>query len=611
MFKAKEKEWKPRQEGIAIGRMYTCNPLAGERYYLRLLLTIIPGAQSFEHLRTVDGREYSTFKDACRALGLLQDDREWISCFTEAVNFATGNSLRILFATALLYQEVSDPLALWTMFSESLCDDLQHQLRPQVENGFQIPLDMENSHLDYGLFLLSELLAPGQKSLQDYNLPLPQIEWRQQVRNTIIEEELNYNPQEQTLQAESMLPMLNEQQLDSYHTILSSLDQPSAKQFFLHGPAGTGKTFLYKCLCSTLRAQGKIVLCVASSGIAAQLLPGGVTSHSRFKIPLNIHEDSICSITKTSSLAELRRSTSLIIWDEVPMQHKHCFDTVSKTLNDICNVEAGKQFGNIPIVLGGDFAQILPVVRHGSRGSIVNACIQFSQLLPYFQQLHLTKNMRILHDDSNAEFVNFLGTMSYQHTMHGNIKLPNYIRRLHCLEAFCHQVFPTGLLDSAHLDYQAFNSRAILAFHNDTVTEFNNLSIYQLQGTLHTFDAMNSVAIDEGFPGAEHIPADFLQSLECASLPPSKLCLKIGAPIILLRNLSPKQGLCNRTRMIVTQLGRSCIGAKISGGQFDGQFRLLPRIKLTTLEGDLPFILTRKQFPIRLCFAMTVNKSQG
>jgi len=181
VFKAKEKEWKPRQKGIAIGRKYTCNPLAGERYYLRLLLTIIPGAQSFQHLRTIDGREYSTFKDACRALGLLQDDREWISCFTETVNFANGNSLRILFATALLYQEVSDPLALWTMFSESLCDDLQHQFRLQVENGFQIPPNMENSHLDYGLFLLSELLAPGQKSLQDYNLPLPQIEWRQQV----------------------------------------------------------------------------------------------------------------------------------------------------------------------------------------------------------------------------------------------------------------------------------------------------------------------------------------------------------------------------------------------------------------------------------------------
>ena len=80
-----------------------------------------------------------------------------------------------------------------------------------------------------------------------------------------------------------------------------------------------------------------------------------------------------------------------------------------------------------------------------------------------------------------------------------------------------------------------------------------------------------------------------------------KLYLKIGAPVILLRNISTKEGLCNGTRLTITRLGRSCIGGIILGGQFDGEFRLLPRIKLTTLEGDLPFILTRKQFPVKLC----------
>jgi len=137
--------------------------------------------------------------------------------------------------------------------------------------------------------------------------------------------------------------------------------------FFLHGPAGTGKTFLYNCLCSHLRSQGKIVLCVASSGIAAQLLPGGRTAHSRFKIPLSNDINAVCNITHNSDLGELIRKTSLIIWDEVPMQHKACFEAVNRTLNDLCNRGEERVFGGIPVVLGGDFAQILPVIRRGTR----------------------------------------------------------------------------------------------------------------------------------------------------------------------------------------------------------------------------------------------------
>ena len=93
----------------------------------------------------------------------------------------------------------------------------------------------------------------------------------------------------------------------------------------MQGPAGTGKTFLYKLLCSYFRSKGKIVLCVASSGIAALLLPGGRTSHSRFKIPIMIHESSTCAISPNTRPGGLIKKISLIIWDEVPMQHKYCF----------------------------------------------------------------------------------------------------------------------------------------------------------------------------------------------------------------------------------------------------------------------------------------------
>ena len=96
-----------------------------------------------------------------------------------------------------------------------------------------------------------------------------------------------------------------------------------------------------------------------------------------------------------------------------------------------------------------------------------------------------------------------------------------------------------------------------------------------------------------------------------SSLPPSKLSLKVGAPVILLRNLYPKEGLCNGTRIVITRLGRRYIKAQMLSGSFYGQLQLIPYIKLTSTDGELPYIVSRRQFLIRLCFAIIVNKSQG
>ena len=106
------------------------------------------------------------------------------------------------------------------------------------------------------------------------------------------------------------------------------------------------------------------------------LLPGGRTSHSRFMIPLAITDTSTCNIVSNSPLGELLTKTDLIIWDEVLMQHKYCFEAVSRSLNNIRGTGDDSLFGNIPVVLGGDFAQILPVVRRGNRAQTVAACIQ-------------------------------------------------------------------------------------------------------------------------------------------------------------------------------------------------------------------------------------------
>ena len=96
-------------------------------------------------------------------------------------------------------------------------------------------------------------------------------------------------------------------------------------------------------------------------------------------------------------------------------------------------------------------------------------------------------------------------------------------------------------------------------------------------------------------------------------LPAHKLTLKKGFPVMLLRNMSMDEGLCNGTRLIVRQMYPHVLDCEIATGseQHIGNRVLIPRITLTSQEGELPFTLKRKQFPIRLAFGMTINKAQG
>ena len=622
VYKGKIIGWQKRQRGTAIGRMYSASPFMGERYYLRLLLTVVRGATSFENLRTVDGIVFPTFKEACIALGLLEDDGEWVALFREGVEFMTGRALRHLFALALQHTTITNPLAIWEMFGRSMCDDIPHLL---TTGNIPVPQGAEEIDdqidLDYGLYLIQEYLDEFGKTLLEYGLPQPVLNWtiqHQIIHGTIPEEELNYDIEKEQETNESMRAQLNQEQSNCFQVIVAAVHQheqnPQENQhsgFFLQGPAGTGKTFLYNCLCSYLRAQGKIVLCVASSGIAAQLLPGGRTAHSRFKIPLSNAAITGCNITSNSSLAQLIRKTSLIIWDEVSMQHKSCFEAVNWSLNDICYVSDSCLFGRIPIVLGGDFAQILPVVRRGSRQATVQACIQHSSIWHRLQVLRLKRSMRIAANSANLFFINFLKSLVTNCTLFGKIQLPQFIRKVFTIDELCDELYPQALLHKAVTSHSALIGRAILAFKNDTVNDFNDKLLDRMPGTEYRFEAINTVQYNDDVNQAEHYAVEYLQSINLASLPPSCLRLRIGVPLILIRNLSPKQGMCNGTRLRLLGISRNCLQVAILGGKWDGEIRLLRRIKLTTTDEDLPFILERKQFPVRICFAMTVNKSQG
>lgn len=123
------KEWTPRKSRFSIGRIYYVPPGSGESYYLRTLLNFVKGPTSYEDIKTVDGVLYSSFKDACYALGLLDDDKEYIDGIMEASFWGSAQYLRSLFVTLLLSGSLSRPEFVWEQTWKFLADDILHKQR--------------------------------------------------------------------------------------------------------------------------------------------------------------------------------------------------------------------------------------------------------------------------------------------------------------------------------------------------------------------------------------------------------------------------------------------------------------------------------------------------
>jgi hypothetical protein len=344
----RRKEWKPRKRGTAIGRVYFAGPAAGERYYLRMLLHIVKGPTSWEHLRTVNGITYDSFKAACKALGLLEGDDRFDKCLQQAATLQTGRELRQLFVVILL-ESPSNPLALWTAYAHSLSDDCRWRLQQQ---GFLEPFDDQIFSL--ALHELNEKLQHFGKTLKDFGLPVPTYAFGDLSQRVprIIAEERSYNRDALDVTWCRCLETCNQDQRAAFETVNACYESNQHGIFFIDGPGGTGKTFVENMLLARVRSSGDIALAVASSGIAAILLQGGRTAHSRFKIPINTHSDTFCSIKAQSDIAELIRQAKIVLWDEAPMQHRHVSETVDRTFQDIRN--DNRPFGGVIMVFAGE-----------------------------------------------------------------------------------------------------------------------------------------------------------------------------------------------------------------------------------------------------------------
>ena len=152
------------------------------------------------------------------------------------------------------------------------------------------------------------------------------------------------------------------------------------------------------------------------------------------------------------------------------------------------------------------------------------------------------------------------------------------------------------------------SGRAILAPKNCDVDHINNLALSLMQGEIFIFESADSVKSEEQ---AGNFPVEYLNSISASGLPPHKLSLKVGCPVILIRNLDVSRGLCNGTRLIVKQILSKILKLELMNGSHAGKEVWITRIDHVTAENFMPFIMNRRQFPLKLAFAMSINKSQG
>jgi len=319
----------------------------------------------------------------------------------------------------------------------------------------------------------------------------------------------------------------------------------------------------------------------------------------------------VAGIKKNSMEAELLRETDLILWDEALMQHRHIFDAVNHSVQDIR--DNNRLFGGITVVFGGDYQQILPVIIKGSRGEIVSASLMASTMWREFQLLKLETNMHVGEDEEERDFAKWLIDVGHgRHTDEaGNVVLlPQFGCPQNSVESLIQEIYP-GIRHAPLPGDHFFAERAILAPHNAGVDELNRLILAQFPGQAQVFHSADSIVRDEGEREELLYPTEYLNSINASGLPLAELELKVGCPVMVLRNMDPINGICNGSRAIVTRMTNRVLEIRLICGSNAGKTHFIPRMKLVTSDNELPFPLQRIQFPVRLAFAMSINKAQG
>ncbi|XP_011859489.1 PREDICTED: ATP-dependent DNA helicase RRM3-like [Vollenhovia emeryi] len=580
--------WEKRQRYFnRIGRMYSVSPSQIELFHLRVLLLHVKGATNFQKLRTVNNEIHPTFVAACLALGLIEDDDEWYRAMNEAKVWMMPRRLRNLFVRILIHCQPIHPKNLWDEFKKDMSEDYirHHGLTIGIKKAYK--------------YIVNLLQAEGSNIV---NFP----EMEQVIEEQEIDDEEQI--QEDLSIGVRQYGQLNIEQKEIVDIILAATTANNNNDtcFYIDGPGGSGKTFIYTTLYYLLKNKKKVVNTMAFTGIAATLLPNGRTVHKVFGLPVPLFNDSTSNIKVQSKEADILKLVDVFILDEAPMAPRYVLEIMDRTLRDI--MQNDLYFGGKIVLLGGDFRQLLPVKERATRCEIINLSIKFSTLWKQFKIFSLTENIRVLPQEREfAQFLLDLGN-GILNDQSDNIQIPE-----RCIANVNSDMIKETYGDIiTHKRYKSIANHVILSARNIDVNEINEKVVDLLDATTErvytSVDTPETTGDNKDI--YEVILTEYLNSLNPTCLPPHELRLRKYSVIMLIRNLNISEGLCNGTRLLVLDMDNNLLRCEIISGNKIGEIIFLNRITLYC-ENIYPFTFKRRQFPVKLAFAMTINKSQG
>ena len=564
-----------------------------ELYSLKLL-AVYKSARSFADYRTFGGICYSTFFEAANAAGLIDDD-EHAHCFREYVDRgSTPGELRYYFC--LLICLGASASNLFEEYYMAMCD------RSIYPNGIAASSD-ERYVRNRVLKSLETILLREGRNLSEFDLSLSDYDESAEDASNLRVEALNrqlhlYPPERcgSAFREKYSRMTTNASQKHVVDSIMHATTSGDQVFIFVKAPAGRGKTFTVECTLNGIRSLGKVGLPCAYMGNPASNYEGGTTCHKAFGLGFNMEEThQLSSVTSGTLRGALIQVASVLFIDEISTLNVTLFNEIERLCRELG--DSSKAFGGKSVVVCGDFRQLPPIVKNGDRNQILAATVVSSPHWKLFSTVELEphKNMRDGGDPNWSAYVDVIGDGKVAEVDVAFTGCPIFTDPDQA-RAWCFEEVLSG--------QKTTKECAILSTYNAPLEDHNNAIIDAMPGHLIELESSEATHPDE----TNALCTDsFMKMYFDVGVPDHVIRLKPGATVHIVRNLMTEGGLLTGKKFVFISATR--YNMTLHHPCDPNAIVVLPRIKFNIDVDGIRFV--RTQFPVKVSFATSVNKSQG